>query len=72
MIKLSRSQRRRLRKLGPAPRPENEGYVVFGDEEVTPEDLHEVCKYTFNYAEVPTWKNDPSYNWRVPRKRSKP
>lgn len=76
---LSRSQRLRLRKLGPPPGPENEGAVVLGFEEVDPDELSLVCEESLFSSEKPSWKNDPSYHWRRKtiqkrkrRKKSKP
>lgn len=73
MKRLSRAERLRRHKLGPASAPEDEGYIVLGFEEVPPEALSEVCEDHLFYGDEPKWNRDPSYNWaeKVLRKRER-
>lgn len=58
------------RKLPPKPSPLPPGKMAFGLEIIDVEELEEVCKQTLEWNdEVPKWNEDPSYNWRKPRRK---
>lgn len=55
----------RRKRLAPKPEPPPPGKMYFGMELIDAEELREVCQFTLlENDEVPSWRNDPTYNLR--------